>query len=70
MNKYIATIALFILSFIQAAGQDTATDLAGKDKINVVIGVLSIIFIGLAVFLFMLDRRITKLEKQKKEQKG
>lgn len=58
------------MSYTLGIGQTTTEALAGSDKINVVIGVLSIIFIGLMVTLFMLDRRITKLEKQKKAHNG
>ena len=32
-------------------------------KIFVVVGVISIVFIGLAVYLFSLDKKITKIEK-------
>ena len=58
------------MSYTVSIGQTTTEALAGSDKINVVIGVLSIIFIGLIVILFMLDRRIARLEKQKREHKG
>lgn len=34
-------------------------------KIYVVVGVMSIIFIILALYLFRLDRKISKLEKEK-----
>lgn len=33
-------------------------------KINVVYGVLVVIFLGIAGFLFILERRIKKIEKQ------
>jgi CcmD family protein len=38
-----------------------------ESKIFVVITVFSTILIGLAVYLFWLDRRVTKMEKEIKE---
>ena len=37
----------------------------GNEKMNVVIGVITIIFIGLGAYLFSLDRKIKKLEDEK-----
>ena len=37
----------------------------GHNKMNVVIGVITIIFIGLGAYLFSLDRKIKKLEDEK-----
>ena len=37
-----------------------------EGKIYVVVAVLSIIFAGLAIYLIMLDRKISKLEKNRK----
>lgn len=37
-------------------------------KIYVVVAVLIIIFIGLALYLFFIDRRISKLEKSNKNE--
>ncbi|HLN52549.1 MAG TPA: CcmD family protein [Lentimicrobium sp.] len=39
----------------------------GEDKFTVVIIVMSIIFTGLAVYLILLDRKLTRLEKKQKE---
>ncbi|MDL5045046.1 CcmD family protein [Oscillatoria amoena NRMC-F 0135] len=68
MNKRIITLVLFLLSALTTFGQNEAT-VAGDDKIFVVVGVLTVIFVGLAVYLFSIDRKITRLEKQKKETK-
>jgi CcmD family protein len=35
-------------------------------KIYVVVGVIAIIFVGLVVYLFTIDRRLSKLEKDQK----
>lgn len=44
-------------------GVEMATDLRNSGKIYVVVLVLLTIFVVLGVFLFLLDRRIKKLEK-------
>ena len=41
-----------------------------ETKIFVVITVLSTVLIGLAVYLFWLDRRVTKMEKEIKNNKN
>jgi len=41
-----------------------------ETKIFVVITVLSTVLIGLAVYLFWLDRRVTKMEKEINENKN
>jgi CcmD family protein len=68
MNKGITTLVLFLLSVLTTFGQNGAAP-AGDDKILVVVGVLGVIFVGLAVYLISIDRKITRLEKQKKDTK-
>lgn len=68
MNKRIATLVLFLLSVLTTFGQNGATP-AGDDKILVVAGVLSVIFVGLGVYLFSIDRKISRIEKQRKDTK-
>ncbi|TYR38508.1 CcmD family protein [Sphingobacterium phlebotomi] len=65
MKKIIAILLLFITSnYTFAQNQiEMAADLRSSGKIYVVVLVLLTIFIVLGVFLFMLDRRIKKLEK-------
>jgi len=61
---------LFILFFVTISGfaQDTqvemAFDLRSSGKIYVVIAVIAVIFIGLAIYLFSIDRRLKKLERE------
>ncbi len=73
MNK-LKTIAFFVFTFIatslfaQENNQiDMAEGLYQSGKIYVVVGVLSIIFIGIIVYLIMLDKKISKLENQNKD---
>ena len=39
----------------------------GDDKMFVVIMVMFIIFLGLGIYLFILDRKLTKIEKKQQE---
>ncbi len=59
---------LFTLLFISAAclAQDVemATELRSSGKIYIVVAVVAAIFAGLAIYLFSIDRRLKKLEKQ------
>ncbi|MCC7233565.1 MAG: CcmD family protein [Bacteroidia bacterium] len=65
----IRYIVLFLLFFISSIGyaQDTSVEMAdtmrANGKIYVVVGVLSIIFTGIIVFLVIIERRLRKLEK-------
>jgi CcmD family protein len=70
MNKLITNLlffSLFMLS-ITAHGQDVemADKFREEGKIYVVITVFAIILIGLFVYVFLLDRKIGKLEKEDK----
>lgn len=64
MKKIITLLFLFInsLNLFAQGGVDMATDLRSSGKIYVVVMVLVTIFVVLGVFLFMLDRRVKKLE--------
>lgn len=44
----------------------TAFDMRSNGKIYVVVAVMLVILMGLLFYLFRIDRRITKLEKQTK----
>ena len=39
----------------------------GDDKMFVVIMVMFIVFLGLGIYLFILDRKLTKIEKKQQE---
>ncbi len=57
----LATISNLSLSTFQNV--EMADTFRDNGKIFVVVGVISIVFIGLAVYLFSLDKKITKIEK-------
>ena len=68
MKKFFVLILLLLANaavFAQQAGNDVemADALRSSGKIYVVICTIAIIFIGLAIFLFSIDRRLRKLEK-------
>ncbi len=53
-----------VVSFAQ--GVDMAETMRSEGKIYVVVGVIAIIFMGLAFYLIALDRRISKMENRKR----
>ena len=70
---YKRFFALVLSVFVSAVAmaQDAAADkpqmadaFRADGKIYVVVTVLSLVFVGLAVYLVMIDRKISKLEKQ------
>ncbi|WP_291400850.1 CcmD family protein [Daejeonella sp.] len=59
-------LSLSIVAFAQNSnGVDMATELRESGKIYVVVMVLAVIFIGIAIYLFSIDNRLKKIEKQK-----
>jgi hypothetical protein len=63
MKKTISGFAV-LLTAIKAQAQDVemATGLRSSGKIFVVVIVMLLIFIGLLAYLFLIDRRVKKLE--------
>jgi tetrahydromethanopterin S-methyltransferase subunit D len=70
MHKYrilfILTIGLFISSicFAQAQQVEMADTMRSNGKIYTVVAVCLTILIGLFIYVFSLDRKISKLEKE------
>jgi CcmD family protein len=73
MNRPFLFLAAFLLSlssFAQAvnpSGPQMADAFREEGKIYIVITVISIIFICLAVYLFSIDRKLNRIEKELKE---
>ena len=70
MKSFMLTICLMLsFSLITLAqnsnGVDMASELRESGKIYVVVMVIAVIFIGLAIYLFLIDNRLKKIEKQK-----
>ena len=68
--KKICFAALLLISYInvfaqQAKPVEMADALRSSGKIYVVIATIVIIFLGLAIYLFSIDRRLKKIEKEK-----
>jgi len=78
MKKFSLTLILSIISAItvfaqsdsvttittQAYQVEMATGLRSSGKIWVVVGVLLTLIIGMYIFLFTIDKKVTKLEKK------
>lgn len=71
-NKIAAVVFSILCGWSQALSAQTNKSLDAKAeqwleanaKFHVVIAVLVLIFLGLVVYLLMMDRKISKLEKQ------
>jgi uncharacterized transporter YbjL len=61
------SLLLPVLAIAQNAGSDVemADTFRAEGKIYVVIAVISVIFIGLLIYLITIDRKVSKLEKKK-----
>lgn len=70
IKKLAFFIAMLLISSSAFAGEypevEMATGLYQSGKIYVVVIVMSLIFVGIAGYLIMLDRKISKLEKEQK----
>ena len=67
MKKLAALLILvFTIGTTYAQEQDNgmAVDLRSSGKIYVVVAVITVIFIGLALYLFSIDNRLKKIEKR------
>jgi CcmD family protein len=69
MKKLLILMFLTLSSLAVFAQGDTGTQMAdamrSSGKIYVVIATIAIIFVGLAIYLFSIDRRLKKIEKEK-----
>jgi len=68
MKKILLSFLMLFLStflFAQANNDvEMADQMRSSGKIYVVIATIVIIFIGLAIYLFTIDRRLKKIEKE------
>ena len=68
--KKLIVLVLLLLSFVPVFAQQNAAVemdnvLRSSGKIYVVVATIVIIFAGLAFYLFSIDRRLKKIEKEK-----
>jgi uncharacterized membrane protein YhaH (DUF805 family) len=68
-NNYLL-IALFMMICSTAFSQEVemADTMRSNGKIYVIVGIILIILIGLITYLFLLDRKVSRLEKRLKDQ--
>lgn len=69
MFKKLASTLLFCLVFAESLKAqmpevEMAESLRQDGKIYVVVLIMCILFLGVALYLFLLDRKLTKLEKK------
>lgn len=63
---FAVLFCLPMATFAQASEPVMADTLRSEGKIWVVVAVVLVIFLGISLYLFALDRRISRLEKQEK----
>ena len=61
-------LCLSIPTFAQENDPGMADTLRSEGKIWVVVAVIGVIFLGISLYLFLLDRRITKMENDSRNQ--
>jgi protein-S-isoprenylcysteine O-methyltransferase Ste14 len=67
MEKLIKNILGIVLLFVSAMAHaqtdvEMADGMRSEGKIYVVVGIILIVLVGLVIYLFMLDRKVKKLE--------
>ena len=69
LRHFLTFILFAALSLPAAWAQGNRDYMRETGKINVVVGIILLIFIGIVGYLIRLDRKLTKLEYQLKEEK-
>ncbi len=66
-QKFWATIILFVISFAAQAQTEPGSEdiMRSNGKIYVVVAVCLTILLGLFFYVFSIDRKISKIEKEK-----
>ena len=65
MLKYLLLVSFVVISFASQAQQqaEMADTMRSNGKIFVVVGVILIVLTGLFVYLFSLDKKVSRIEK-------
>ncbi|HTD41852.1 MAG TPA: CcmD family protein [Mucilaginibacter sp.] len=67
MKRFFVLLCVVLCNIAAFAQQPSNVDMAdtmrSSGKIYVVISIICIIFVGLAIYLFSIDRRLKKIEK-------
>ena len=70
MKKMLNVLFLMMISHLAMAQDAEMADLMRSNgKIYVVVGIILIVLVGLISYLFLLDRKITRLESKLSEKK-
>lgn len=65
MKNALTIILLLASTFVQAQNEvEMADTMRANGKIYVIVGIVVIILTGVVAYLYLLDRKITKLEKE------
>lgn len=66
INKALITSFLALISSVALAQEpvEMADKFRADGKIYVVVAIIAVVLVGLFIYLFRLDRKLTKLEKQ------
>jgi CcmD family protein len=67
MRKILSIILFLAVSLPTVSAEGNQDFMRATGRINVVVGVLLLIFLGIVVYLIRLDRKLTKLEHQLKD---
>jgi CcmD family protein len=71
MKKYTKILAMFLSLLLPAVAQAQDVEMADtfrqEGKIYVVVAVAAVILIGIFIYLFLLDGKVSKIEKQLKK---
>lgn len=67
--KYLSTLLTLLATSFLAYAQDVemADGLRAEGKIYVVVAILGLILAGMILYLFLIDRKVSRLEKRLKE---
>lgn len=65
LKKTILTFALALMSVFSFAQENNSDVMRSNGKIYVVVAVVTVIMIGIFIYLLNLDRKISRIEKNK-----
>ena len=70
-SKYLLSFFLLcVANFAMAQNAEMADTFRAEGKIYVVVAIVLIVLVGLIIYLFALDRKLTKLERMISEKKA
>lgn len=68
INYLLITLFMVICNTAFSQEVEMADTMRSNGKIYVIVGIILIILIGLITYLFLLDRKVSRLEKRLKDQ--